>query len=358
MNCLKCGNTINGYGCGLCGFNLKNSEFYYFGSAVDQGIMTLNQYIQDEDRKIKKATEEAARRQCEAEEATGKRHTMGNAAQRTLEVGENERKQYIPEAEFDLEQIKGRLEALRRTPPLFFYERMCTYNIYKHDRSYEKPFKWFEEEAEKGNADAQYYLGIMYENGRGVYKNYKNAAAWYEKATDQGHAEAAYQLGVLHFYGYLAEPHPIPNHEMAFICFEIAAKQGQVDAQYMVGNMYYYGDGTKKDYNKALEWHEKAAEQGYVMAQDQLGDMYVQKKGTKGDYSKAFQWYRKAAEQGYAKAQYKLGDMYEHGKGTGRDSRIAYEWYLKAADQGDPDAKKKVRRIKTFRQNRHRYNNQ
>ena len=40
--------------------------------------------------------------------------------------------------------------------------------------------------AEQGDADAQYNLGFMYANGRGVPKDEVEAVIWYRKAAEQG----------------------------------------------------------------------------------------------------------------------------------------------------------------------------
>ncbi len=48
--------------------------------------------------------------------------------------------------------------------------------------------------AEQGDADAQYFVGAMYENGRGVRQNYAEAAKWYRRAARQSHAEAKRRL--------------------------------------------------------------------------------------------------------------------------------------------------------------------
>jgi len=45
--------------------------------------------------------------------------------------------------------------------------------------------------AEQGDANAQNELGIMYEKGRGVPKNYTEAWKWYSLAIKQQHASAA-----------------------------------------------------------------------------------------------------------------------------------------------------------------------
>ena len=42
--------------------------------------------------------------------------------------------------------------------------------------------------AEQGDVSAQYNLGIIYANGRGVPENDAEAVKWYSKAAEQGDA--------------------------------------------------------------------------------------------------------------------------------------------------------------------------
>src|ERR1700688_2179006 len=39
--------------------------------------------------------------------------------------------------------------------------------------------------ADRGDAAAQYYLGLIYANGKGVQRDYAAAVTWYRKAADQ-----------------------------------------------------------------------------------------------------------------------------------------------------------------------------
>ena len=52
-----------------------------------------------------------------------------------------------------------------------------------------------------GDADVQYNLGVMYDLGQGVPKDYKIAAKWYKLASEQGHANAQAALGQMHQKG-------------------------------------------------------------------------------------------------------------------------------------------------------------
>lgn len=55
--------------------------------------------------------------------------------------------------------------------------------------------------AEAGNAEAQLFIGFMYDNGEGVTQDYPIAVAWYGKAADQGEPAAQYNLAMLYGNG-------------------------------------------------------------------------------------------------------------------------------------------------------------
>lgn len=56
--------------------------------------------------------------------------------------------------------------------------------------------------AERGNPEAQAYLGFMFETGRGVPQNYTEAAYWYRRSAEQGFSGAQYSLGLLYDRGF------------------------------------------------------------------------------------------------------------------------------------------------------------
>jgi TPR repeat protein len=51
--------------------------------------------------------------------------------------------------------------------------------------------------AQQGDADAQAWVGYMYEQGQGVARDDAEAVRWYCKAADQGHATGQANLGVM-----------------------------------------------------------------------------------------------------------------------------------------------------------------
>lgn len=76
--------------------------------------------------------------------------------------------------------------------------------------------------AELGDVEAQYNLGVMYDEGAGVDRDLASAADWYRRA----------------------------------------AEQGFIDAQTNLGMMYYQGQGVPRNYQEAARWFRQAADQG------------------------------------------------------------------------------------------------
>ena len=55
--------------------------------------------------------------------------------------------------------------------------------------------------AEQGDARAQFYLGMLYENGDGVSEDFGKAREWYQKSAAQGDANAQFYLGLMSAFG-------------------------------------------------------------------------------------------------------------------------------------------------------------
>ena len=79
-------------------------------------------------------------------------------------------------------------------------------NVEKGIKLYEKKefqeaFQIIKVEAEKGNAEAQFYLGKMLNRGEGTKRNLQEAVYWYQKGASQGNPKAMYNLAYLYAYG-------------------------------------------------------------------------------------------------------------------------------------------------------------
>ena len=193
-----------------------------------------------------------------------------------------------------------------------------------------KTFEWTEKVASQGDAQAQFYLGLMYENGQEVEKNDTKALEWYNRAAFQGDAQAQFAIGVMYSNGQGIEK----NDAKAFYWYEKSALQGNAKAQFHLGLMYAQDHEIKQDDTKAFYWYEKSALQGNVNTQF----IYTQKREIEKNNAKAFEWVEKAALQGYVQAQLVLGAMYANGQGVEQNDTKAFEWYEKAALQDDANA--------------------
>ena len=62
-------------------------------------------------------------------------------------------------------------------------------------------FKEWQALADKGDAEAEFRLGAMYDRGEGLLAQPNQAAKWYLKAADQGYSPAQFALGMLYASG-------------------------------------------------------------------------------------------------------------------------------------------------------------
>ena len=183
--------------------------------------------------------------------------------------------------------------------------------------------------AKKGDVKAQNDLGVCYDNGEGIRRDYVQAVFWYKKAAKQGDATAQYNLGNCYYYGKGV----MKDNYWAVFWYKKAAEQGDATAQYNLGNCYYDGKGGSKDYAQAMEWYTKAAEQGNADSQKKLGFCYYNGEGVTKDFNQAASWLKKASEQGDADSQNRLGFCYYNGEGVAKDFTQAVYWFTKAAEQ-------------------------
>jgi TPR repeat protein len=99
--------------------------------------------------------------------------------------------------------------------------------------------------AKQGDANAQYILGLMYDNGKGVPQDYKEAVKWYR----------------------------------------ISAEQGEAMAQSILAVMYMNGKGVPQDYKKAYAWTSVGKAFDEELAEEHLG--VIKKKMTKEQIAEA-----------------------------------------------------------------------
>ncbi len=203
-------------------------------------------------------------------------------------------------------------------------------------QDYNEAIKWFSKAAEQGNAKAQYELGQMYENGQSVVQNYSLAFEWYAKSSIQSYAKAQYCLGRFYKDGIGTGR----DYNQALSWFTMAAGQGMNEAQFELGVMYFKGHGVEQDDAEAEKWLIKAAQQNNAKAQYCLGLLYCKDREDeiKHNYKEAVKWFSRAGAQNHIDSQYLLGVMYCRGEGVPQDYKTAAKWFTKAASQGSARA--------------------
>ena len=212
---------------------------------------------------------------------------------------------------------------------------LISYRNWKNDPAEEpsKEFKKLLDEANAGHPYSQILVGIAYDEGNKEMKvsiDHRKAFGWYLKAATQGNAEGQYCVATMYEDG----KGTTQNYQYAIEWYKKAANQGYAMAQTKLGLMYELGKGVEQSYVKALEWYKKAAEQNESNAQFYIASLYADGNGVDKNLKSAYKWYKKAARGGNMYAMYCLGMMYENGDGIHIDYEESLKWYKCAADAG------------------------
>ena len=103
--------------------------------------------------------------------------------------------------------------------------------------------------ADKGNVDAQYKLGSMYELGIGTERNLAMATDFYTKASSSGNTNAKNRL---HYLKVKKNGFNQKNDSDWLNKIKKEANKGDSQAAMLLGQMHSYGLGVKKDLNTSI----------------------------------------------------------------------------------------------------------
>lgn len=223
--------------------------------------------------------------------------------------------------------------------------------------------------AAAGDADAEYQLGLIYDQGRKVDRDPAQALRWYRTAAEHGHVLAALNTGVLYDSGS-----GVPRDAVAAaFWYRKAAEADNGRAAYNLGLLYENGDGVPRDQKQALVWHQKAQRAGIAAAGAKVAALspkpaparieqsalpalvpetpatslgksderlrmalakdYAAGASTDDDHAAAA-LIRAAADGGDAEAACNLGMRYVNGRGVARDWAQGENWLRRAAQGG------------------------
>jgi hypothetical protein len=136
--------------------------------------------------------------------------------------------------------------------------------------------------AENGDPEAQYHLGMFYNNGIGTTKNAPLAFEWFQKSAEGGDPLGNYKLGC--YYGGQGQFIITLDQEKALQYKLVAAQAGYSLAQYDVANILL----EKGDYLAAIHWLKSAGEQGSFAALNALFNEYYRGGNVKKDIYSAY----------------------------------------------------------------------
>jgi len=112
-------------------------------------------------------------------------------------------------------------------------------------------------QAQQGDAESEFALGVCYEDGFGVNKDSKEGLRWVRMAANQG----------------------------------VAPAQGDL------GDRYSKGIDVPRDFAEAFKWYSRAARQGDATAECSLGLCYENSQGVPQNYVEAYKWLNLSAAQ-------------------------------------------------------------
>lgn len=131
---------------------------------------------------------------------------------------------------------------------------------------YKEALKYLGKSAKEGSSQAQYTIGMMYLEGKGMKTNPEDAAYWFRKAAQNGHAPSQLQIGNCFAEGIGVQP----DQRIAAEWYWRAAEGGNPVAALYVARAYRDGKGMQQDMGRARKYFRMAADAGIAEADEEL----------------------------------------------------------------------------------------
>lgn len=174
---------------------------------------------------------------------------------------------WSPEEE-DLKKLSANSSKLKRKArngDAFAQYSYGAYCLMKDDDK--EAVKWLQKAADQGHLDAEYSMGILLLNGRGVEQSVQKGCDYLLKSGMKGQTTALYVLGMTHIEGTNGIR---KNEVIGTFLFKNAAVQGDPEAQWALSTLFSTAVGTRLDPVAAAEWMQRAAENGHKQAKHYL----------------------------------------------------------------------------------------
>lgn len=216
------------------------------------------------------------------------------------------------------------------------------------ERDWRRAFELRRQAAEAGDPNAQTGLARAFRYGVGVAPNLKAAFDWGVRALETpAFEERDAALGLVGEFYFNGEGVVERDKKRAFSLFWEARFSD--DATALDGIASCRRDGIGDDAGEAAKteafWRRRAfetarrkAERGSAVDAAIVAFYFRDGVGVESDSNEALAWSRRAADAGLGVALYDVGFSFETGVGVARDETRAFEFYRRAADVENPDA--------------------
>jgi len=189
----------------------------------------------------------------------------------------------------------------------------------------EKALSSFQNISKSGDAESQYYIGLIYLTDNWPGKDIPKAVSYLTSAADQSNTDAMWKLGELHENG-------IGVKKDLLIAIDWYRKSK--DSETLKPNVKFLSLNNQqaliKSNTDVIEEIRLNALNDNVEAQFKLAKIFDEGKLTEQDKEKAFYWYNKAANNNHSYSMLITGYMYCRGTGVEVNQVKANEWLLKS----------------------------
>lgn len=193
----------------------------------------------------------------------------------------------------------------------------------------------YQQGAAVGDAQAQYTLGVLYSEGRGVIpRDTLEGARLLRQAADNGSVPAQARLGEM-----LLDGRGIARDALQGGRFiQMAAEASDAAAMTRLAEMYVEGRLVERNVVRAGELLNRAAASNHPAAIYRLGMMYAREGLMGNDPARMQRAVAQAAQLGYGPALHRLAVMSFEGNGVARDSAAGLRQLQAAVEAGDAEA--------------------
>ena len=225
----------------------------------------------------------------------------------------------------------------------------------KEQGALDTAFELYSRAAEEGSAEAEFELGLLWEEAAcdfmedcDEFETYPKAEEHYMNAAHKGHSKAALALAKLYFSSYyspnqfqeavhwyeraaeLGEQEAVEYlaaHEEA-VRTRQAAEAGDPEAMVKAAQLLFEGKYLKRGEREGLDYLRMAAKADYLPAVEAIAErLYCRRY-----FKEAAEWFERALALGNDKVIIKLAGLYADDFGAGRNAERAKALYLLALE--------------------------